>query len=179
MGVSRAASARRESRPRICHSRVLAAWRTASVTGNIIMRGRATEPIQAWARASSAASDSSTLRMCWTNIVVSLRPKKAPCSVNASRVPPPSGRSSTVASEVDEAWEWFNVLPAAMGIEGMVAKCTASRYLPGVSGWLKVKHRDTVEIIVGAVTVTLNRPEVVIAGRYRAVQLVQVGRVSA
>ncbi len=46
-----------------------------------------------------------------------------------------------------------------------------------------MKHRDTVEVIVGGVLGPIERPEVVIAGRYRGVgeggarlELVQVGR---
>jgi hypothetical protein len=44
----------------------------------------------------------------------------------------------------------------------------------------KVKHHDTVEVIVGGVLGPIERPEVVIAGRYRNIdggaELVQVGR---
>ena len=39
-----------------------------------------------------------------------------------------------------------------------------------------MKHRDTVEVIVGGVLGPISRPEVVIAGRYRGGELVQVGR---
>jgi ATP-dependent DNA ligase len=74
---------------------------------------------------------------------------------------------SLVTDDVVEAEEWSEAL-SAIGVEGLVAKGQASRYEPGRRGWLKVKHRDTVEVIVGGVLGTLTHPEVVIAGRYRA-----------
>jgi hypothetical protein len=39
-----------------------------------------------------------------------------------------------------------------------------------------VKHRDTIEVIVGAVTGSIDRPEVVVCGRYRGSDLEIVGR---
>jgi hypothetical protein len=41
---------------------------------------------------------------------------------------------------------------------------------------LKVKHRDTIEVIIGGVLGPIDKPEVVIAGRYRGDELIQVGR---
>jgi len=80
-----------------------------------------------------------------------------------------------VTYDVDEAREWFEDLPAALGVEGLVMKPTASRYVGGRrSAW--VKHRDTREVIVGGVLGPIERPEVVIAGRYRGEQLLMVGR---
>jgi ATP-dependent DNA ligase len=46
---------------------------------------------------------------------------------------------SPVTYEVDEAREWYDVLPAAMGVEGLVAKGRATRYVPGRREWLKVR----------------------------------------
>ena len=44
-----------------------------------------------------------------------------------------------VTADIDEAREWFAVLPAAMGVEGLVAKGAASRYTPGRrDAWIKV-----------------------------------------
>ncbi|HEY3561770.1 MAG TPA: ATP-dependent DNA ligase [Kribbella sp.] len=74
---------------------------------------------------------------------------------------------SPATADVDEAREWFEVLPAAMGIEGLVCKGAASRYVGGRREWLKVKHRDTREVIVGGVLGPIGHPEVVIAGQYR------------
>jgi len=62
-------------------------------------------------------------------------------------------------------------------VEGLVVKGAASRYQPGRREWVKVKHRDTVEVIVGGVLGPIDHPEVVIAGRYSAGGgLVMVGR---
>jgi hypothetical protein len=41
---------------------------------------------------------------------------------------------------------------------------------------VKVKTRATVEVIIGAVTGSLQRPKVVVAGRYRGAELEMVGR---
>ncbi|MFC6156121.1 ATP-dependent DNA ligase [Kribbella jiaozuonensis] len=44
-----------------------------------------------------------------------------------------------VTDDVDEATEWFEVLPAAMGVEGLVVKGAASRYTPGRrDAWVKL-----------------------------------------
>ncbi|WP_134096771.1 hypothetical protein [Kribbella pratensis] len=44
-----------------------------------------------------------------------------------------------VNDDVDEATEWFDVLPAAMGVDGLVVKDAASRYMPGRrDAWVKV-----------------------------------------
>lgn len=55
-------------------------------------------------------------------------------------------------------------------------KCASSRYVGGRREWLKVKHRDTREVIVGGVLGPIERPDVVIAGLYRGDDLVVVGR---
>ena len=83
-----------------------------------------------------------------------------------------------VAADLDEATEWFEVLPAAMGVEGLVVKGAATRYTPGRrDAWVKVKHRETREVVVGGVLGSITHPEVVIAGLYNAeAELVVVGR---
>jgi hypothetical protein len=45
---------------------------------------------------------------------------------------------SPVTDSLDEAQEWFDVLPDAMGIEGLVVKGAATRYAGGQRGWVKV-----------------------------------------
>jgi ATP-dependent DNA ligase len=93
----------------------------------------------------------------------------------------PPLQPSLVIDNLTEAEQWFDVL-GPVGVEGLVAKGKASRYQPGRRGWLKIKHRDTVEIIVGGVLGSLDQPTAVIAGRYRGAkndaveELVQVGR---
>ena len=83
-----------------------------------------------------------------------------------------------VTADLDEATEWFEVLPAAMGVEGLVVKGAATRYTPGRrDAWVKVKHRETREVIVGGVLGSITHPDVVIAGLYNAeAELVVVGR---
>jgi hypothetical protein len=39
-----------------------------------------------------------------------------------------------VTADLDEATEWFEVLPAAMGVEGLVVKGASTRYTPGRLG---------------------------------------------
>ena len=44
-----------------------------------------------------------------------------------------------VTADLDEAREWFEVLPEAMGVEGLVVKGAATRYTPGRrDAWIKV-----------------------------------------
>jgi ATP-dependent DNA ligase len=83
-----------------------------------------------------------------------------------------------VTGDVAEAREWFDVLPAAMDVEGLVVKGAATRYTPGRrDAWVKVKHRETREVIVGGVLGPITRPEVVIAGLHNAAgELVIIGR---
>jgi ATP-dependent DNA ligase len=45
---------------------------------------------------------------------------------------------SPVTDDIEEAREWFEVLPEAMGVEGLVVKGAASRYVGGRREWLKV-----------------------------------------
>jgi ATP-dependent DNA ligase len=80
-----------------------------------------------------------------------------------------------VTAHEDEAREWLEAFKAT-GVEGLVVKGATSRYQPGRREWLKWKTRDTVEVIIGAVTGSLQRPEVLVVGRYRGTGLEVVGR---
>lgn len=66
---------------------------------------------------------------------------------------------------LDQARTWFESL-AALGVEGIVIKPAASRYLPGQRGWESVKHFASTEFLIGGVTGTLQRPEQLQLGRY-------------
>ena len=56
----------------------------------------------------------------------------------AGRWTPPL-QVTPVTDDIDEARDWFELLPAEMGIEGLVCKGAASRYLPGRrDAWVKV-----------------------------------------
>ena len=81
-------------------------------------------------------------------------------------------------SDVDEALTWFEEL-RPMGVEGLVVKGEATPYRPGKHDWLKVKNRQTTEVIVGAVIGPISAPEAVVAGRRRDGELVIVGRTTA
>ncbi|WIB65425.1 ATP-dependent DNA ligase [Curtobacterium sp. MCBD17_040] len=63
----------------------------------------------------------------------------------------------------DLAEEWFRDMPAA-GIEGIVAKAANAPYQPGERTWVKVKHRDSVDVVCAAVTGTLTNPQELIVG---------------
>jgi ATP-dependent DNA ligase len=82
-----------------------------------------------------------------------------------------------VTFDRDEAEQWSRDY-RPLGIEGLVAKGAATRYVPGrASSWLKWKARATEDVIVGAVTGTVERAQAVIAGRLTPDgQLIVVGR---
>jgi ATP-dependent DNA ligase len=66
------------------------------------------------------------------------------------------------------------------GVEGLVAKGAGSPYRPGSRDWIKVRSRENLDVIVGAVIGPISRPEAVIAGRYTDTgELVIVGRTTA
>ncbi|SDT01461.1 ATP dependent DNA ligase domain-containing protein [Friedmanniella luteola] len=76
-----------------------------------------------------------------------------------------------------EALTWMDGSLAATGIEGVVVKGAGSPYRAGDRQWLKVRTYETSEVIVGAVTGTLDQPTSIIVGRYTATgELVIVGR---
>lgn len=50
-----------------------------------------------------------------------------------------------------------------MGVEGLVVKGEATPYRPRRSDWLKVKNRQTTEVIVGAVIGPISAREAVVA----------------
>jgi ATP-dependent DNA ligase len=84
---------------------------------------------------------------------------------------------SPVTDDPEQAAAWMaDYRPA--GIEGLVAKGKATRYLPGRRDWLKVKSRETTEVLIGGVLGPIESPQQVVAGRYRGDELVLVGRTS-
>jgi ATP-dependent DNA ligase len=78
-------------------------------------------------------------------------------------------------TDLATAQAWFGDYRAA-GIEGLVVKGAASAYTPGRRSWVKVKSRESTEVIIGAVTGTLTRPQTIVAGRVRDGVLRIVGR---
>src|SRR4051794_5450137 len=74
-----------------------------------------------------------------------------------------------------EAMRWYEDYRPA-GIEGMVIRSADGRYPVGRREWIKVKNRRTQEVIVGALTGPITRPEAVIAGALRDGELLVIGR---
>jgi ATP-dependent DNA ligase len=87
----------------------------------------------------------------------------------------PPMQISPVTSDVEQAQGWMRDLRPT-GVEGLVVKGARSRYAPGRRDWVKVKERETREVVVGGVIGPLHRPEAVVAGLYAGTELVIVGR---
>jgi bifunctional non-homologous end joining protein LigD len=80
-----------------------------------------------------------------------------------------------VTEDVAVARQWFEELPET-GVEGLVVKGGAQPYRGGSRDWVKVKRRDTFEVVAGAVTGTLTQPGELILGRYQDGELRIIGR---
>ncbi|MEU3317094.1 ATP-dependent DNA ligase [Streptomyces sp. NPDC006662] len=82
-----------------------------------------------------------------------------------------------MTTDLATAREWLQTWTDVTGVEGLVCKSMASRYLPGYRGWTKIKRRDTTEAIIGAVTGSPARPQLLLLGRHDTTgQLRPVGR---
>jgi ATP-dependent DNA ligase len=82
---------------------------------------------------------------------------------------------SPATDDQSVAEEWMRDLAPA-GIEGVVAKGANQVCAGGRRDWVKVKHRDTFELVAGAVTGTLDQPGEFILGCYVDGELRIVGR---
>ncbi|MDL9980733.1 ATP-dependent DNA ligase [Microbacterium candidum] len=84
------------------------------------------------------------------------------CELALEHVRPPIALSPmTRDKSVADGW-FADMAPA--GIEGLVVKGGAQRYLPGRRLWIKVKRRETVDVVIGAVIGPIERPEAVVVG---------------
>ncbi|MFC7841918.1 ATP-dependent DNA ligase [Streptomyces sp. NPDC057382] len=94
----------------------------------------------------------------------------------SAALPPPWSLCPTT-TDPGEAAAWLADYPA-VGIEGLVLKSLAGRYVPGSrSDWKKYKARHTAEALVGAVTGSPAAPSTALLGRYsEAGRLRYVGR---
>jgi ATP-dependent DNA ligase len=73
--------------------------------------------------------------------------------------------------------EWLEEWTQVPGLEGIVTKRLASPYSPGARGWSKLRRRQTTEAVIGGVTGSLHRPQLLVLGRHDAEgQLRSVGR---
>ncbi|MET9960073.1 ATP-dependent DNA ligase [Streptomyces sp. NPDC006326] len=71
-----------------------------------------------------------------------------------------------MTTDLATAREWLESWTDVSGVEGIVIKLLASRYLPSYRGWTKIRRRDTTEAIIGAITGTLARPQLLVLGRH-------------
>jgi hypothetical protein len=70
---------------------------------------------------------------------------------------------SPATTDYATALEWFEEFPPT-GIEGLVVKGAGQRYEGGVKQWLKVKHRDNIDVVCAAVLGRRDAPSAVVAG---------------
>ncbi|MEU9087672.1 ATP-dependent DNA ligase [Streptomyces sp. NPDC048357] len=73
-----------------------------------------------------------------------------------------------MTTDLAKAREWLESWTDVSGVEGILIKPLTSRYLPGYRGWTKIRRRDTTETIIGAITGTLTRPQLLVLGRHDA-----------
>jgi ATP-dependent DNA ligase len=73
------------------------------------------------------------------------------------------GQIGVVPMTTDPAMaaEWFDAL-VPLGVEGLVVKARADPYRAGVRCWLKVRHRQTRDLVVGATAGPRNAPVLVL-----------------
>ncbi|WSW01802.1 hypothetical protein OG509_00175 [Streptomyces sp. NBC_01006] len=67
-------------------------------------------------------------------------------------------------TDLSTAQEWLQAWTDVSGVEGLVIKPLTSKYLPNYRGWTKVRRRDTTEAIIGAISGTLTRPQLLVLG---------------
>ncbi|HEX9088236.1 MAG TPA: ATP-dependent DNA ligase [Arthrobacter sp.] len=85
---------------------------------------------------------------------------------------------SPATSDYATALEWFEDFPAT-GIEGLVIKGAAQKYEGGVRQWLKVKHRDNIDVVCAAVIGRRDAPYALVVGLPMFGRLWIVGATSA
>jgi ATP-dependent DNA ligase len=70
---------------------------------------------------------------------------------------------SPVTKDRAQALTWFEELHHA-GLEGLVVKGAGQSYQGGVRQWIKVKRRQSLDVVCGAVIGPISRPQYVVAG---------------
>ncbi|MER6521832.1 ATP-dependent DNA ligase [Streptomyces sp. NPDC001553] len=85
-----------------------------------------------------------------------------------------------MTTDLATAREWLESWTDVSGVEGLVVKGMNQRYTQASRGWYKIRRRDTTEAVIGAVTGTLTRPQLLLLGRHDpAGRLRAVGRTVA
>lgn len=82
---------------------------------------------------------------------------------------------SPVTEDPHVAAEWFTDL-VHVGVEGLVVKGGAQPYRPAQRDWVKVKHRETVDVIVAAVIGSRVAPSACVVGLVEGGRLRIAGR---
>ena len=85
---------------------------------------------------------------------------------------------SPVTQDRAEALRWFEELHHA-GLEGLVVKGAGQSYQGGARQWIKVKRRQSLDVVCGAVIGPIDRPRHVVAGLPIEGRLRIVGRSTA
>ena len=78
------------------------------------------------------------------------------------------------------AQEWLDTWTGVPGIEGLVIRGSRQRYVPGARAMIKVRRRNTTEVIIGGVTGSLSLPQILVLGRLDQAGILRaVGRSTA
>ncbi|WP_240802095.1 ATP-dependent DNA ligase [Streptomyces sp. A1136] len=70
-----------------------------------------------------------------------------------------------MTTDLITAQKWLDTWTDVPGLEGIVVKAMNQLYQPGYRSWHK-RRRDTTEAIIGAITGTLLRPQLLLLGRH-------------
>ncbi|MFD7094088.1 ATP-dependent DNA ligase [Streptomyces xanthophaeus] len=70
-----------------------------------------------------------------------------------------------MTTDLIKAQQWLESCTEITGVEGIVVKAMNQPYQPGHRGWYKLRRRNTTEAIIGAVTGTTIRPQLLLLGR--------------
>ncbi|WP_328774905.1 ATP-dependent DNA ligase [Streptomyces goshikiensis] len=70
-----------------------------------------------------------------------------------------------MTTDLIKAQQWLESWTEISGVEGIVVKAMNQPYRPGHRGWYKLRRRNTTEAIIGAITGTMIRPQLLLLGR--------------
>ncbi|MGW5678247.1 hypothetical protein ACWEV4_24750 [Streptomyces sp. NPDC003860] len=78
-------------------------------------------------------------------------------------------------TDVATARECLTSWTQVLGVEGLVIRGSGQRYLPGARALYKVRHRDTTEAVIGAVSGIIRRPQTLVLGRFDETGVLRLG----